>query len=163
MFSVCTMTKCTVCTCFSTEMAREIFFRGELGIGFYDWDTRLKNLLSDISTSQPLSLPSPISVDYKSYTRTTRLFVPNGSLGSPPVHPFIDLLPLTAVRKFHTHALYTSVGTNSYHISVLLSVVLPHPRDIYHRLWRPGVTTPLHFIVESFIPCLAEGTYILEL
>ena len=102
MFFVCIMTECTVCTCFSAEMAREIFFRVKLGIGFYDRDTGLNNLLSGISTSQPSNLLSPMSVDYESYARTTRLFVPSGSLGSSSVHPFIDLLPFTS----HSHTIH---------------------------------------------------------
>jgi len=75
-----------------------------LDILHYDCDAGLKEILTGISTTHLLNLPSPTSIKYETYPRRIRLSGPKGgfSYTGIPEDTFTEfpLLPLANVREF---------------------------------------------------------------
>ena len=80
-----------------------------LNITLTSMDGRLNDILSGVSTTHLLNLPSPTFIKYRSHPRSIQLFGPNGRLalntisilGASDVFTEFPLLPLAHVREFH--------------------------------------------------------------
>jgi len=101
-----------------------------LDILYCHWDAGLNEILTGISTTHLLNLPSPTSIEYETQPRRIRLFGPNGrfSFGSfltNDVFVEFPLLPLANVQEFrliHRDSSGARLDSATDHLSFLPSL-----------------------------------------